>query len=295
MVCNVCKKNLGFKNDFSNIKDNYSYITCLNCSAGILNPFPESEIFQEKYDTEEYYDKLSEKEKNKFYDWFLNLRIYEMFWVFVTNLNLEKGKILDVGCGNGEFLSELKKEGFEVYATDYSKIALERTRKRTNSPEENFYKGDFSKIQFNESFKMISFWHVLEHVNDPCSYINKAYSLLENDGVIVGEVPNYKSLMLFLFNKKYNWIMIPEHIIYYSPKSLEIILNSAGFKDIKIFNPNRAIINFSSSLINFLAPLDLNRGLEKIIYFTSLIFTIPIMIILSIFSRGEVLRFYAKK
>jgi hypothetical protein len=101
--------------------------------------------------------------------------------------------------------------------------------------------------------------------------------------------------MLFLFNKKYNWIMIPEHIIYFSPKSLEIILNNAGFKDITIFNPNRAIINFSSSLMNLLSSLALNRNLEKIIYFSSLLCTIPIMMILSIFNRGEVLRFYAKK
>lgn len=295
MLCKVCKKDLGFRNDFPKIKDKYSYITCLNCSAGILDPFPKPEIFQEKFETEDYYDNLSAKANNKFYDWFLNLRIYEMFWEFVLRLDLDKGKILDVGCGNGEYLYELKKEGFDVYATDYSKIALSRTQKRTSAPQKNFYQGDFSEINFEERFKIVSFWHVLEHVGDPSSYLQKAYSVLENEGIVVGEVPNYNSLVLAIFKKKYNWLMIPEHIIYFTPKSLELILEEAGFKNIVIFNPNRSVINFSSSISNFLSYLEINSGLVKVIYFSSLILTIPLMILFSIINRGEVLRFYAKK
>jgi len=295
MNCNVCSKNYGFKNDYPNIKDGYSYITCLNCGAGILDPFPRNEVFQEKYNTEEYYEDLSAKAKNKFLDVFLNLRLYEMPWEFVENFEVSKNNALDVGCGNGEFLHELKKSGFKVFATDYSKIALERTRKKVKEPKENFYLGDFSKIDFNQKFSLISFWHVLEHVSSPSSYIKKSYSLLEKDGVIVGEVPNYKSLVLSIFHKNYNWIMIPEHIIYYSPKSLEMILKNEGFTDIMIYNPNRAVINLTSSFGNILKSFSLSKNLERIVYYSSMIFSIPLMIIFSLFNKGEVIRFYAKK
>lgn len=295
MECKVCGKNYGFKNDYPNIKGDYSYITCMNCGSGILDPFPKTKVFQEKYDTEEYYDDLSAKAKNKFLDFFLNMRIYEMPWEFVSNFEIKKNNALDVGCGNGEFLYEVKKFGFNVYATDYSKIALERTRKKVNEKKENFYLGDFSNIDFNERFNLISFWHVLEHVESPSKYLEKAFSILEKDGVVVGEVPNYNSLILSIFKDKYSWIMIPEHITYYSPKSLEMVLRNQGFTDIMVFNPNRAVINLTASLMNIIKSFSLTPNLEKCIYFSSLLITIPIMIIISIFNKGEVLRFYAKK
>lgn len=295
MKCNVCGKNYGFKNDYPNITVNYSYITCMNCGSGILDPFPITEVFQEKYDTEEYFNDLSSKVKNKFFDFFLNMRIYEMPWEYVPNFEIQKNNALDVGCGNGEFLYEMKKLGFSVFATDYSKIALDRTRKKVDGEKENFYLGEFSEIKIDKNFSLVSFWHVLEHVENPSKYIKKAFEILEKDGVVVGEVPNYNSWTLSLFKDKYSWIMIPEHIIYYSPKSLEMLLRNQGFKDIMIFNPNRAVINLTSSLMNALKIFSLNENFEKLTYYFSMLITIPIMIIISIFNKGEVLRFYAKK
>lgn len=267
----------------------------MNCGSGILDPFPITEVFQEKYDTEEYFNDLSSKVKNKFFDFFLNMRIYEMPWEYVSNFEIQKNNALDVGCGNGEFLYEMKKLGFSVFATDYSKIALDRTRKKVDGEKENFYLGEFSEIKIDKNFSLISFWHVLEHVENPSKYLKKAFEILEKDGVVVGEVPNYNSWTLSLFKDKYSWIMIPEHIIYYSPKSLEMLLRNQGFKDIMIFNPNRAVINLTSSLMNALKIFSLNENFEKLIYYFSMLITIPVMIIISIFNKGEVLRFYAKK
>ena len=294
MKCNVCEKDLGYKLEFFRIKDKYSYISCNNCQVGLLSPFPSTQEFQEKYNTEEYYDELSSKSNNKILDFLLNFRTYEYFWDFALHY-VNKGKALDVGCGNGEYLENLKNNGLQVFATDYSEIALERTRKRTKSSKENFYHGDFSDIRFDIKFDVISFWHVLEHVEKPYTYIKKSYELLNDGGFIMGEVPNYKSLVLQIFKENYSWIMIPEHIIYYSPFTLEYLLKEYGFKDVYIYNPNRAILNFSTSIKKTLEEIIKDKFIINMIFFVSIFLTLPMMFILSYFNKGEVLRFVAKK
>jgi len=294
MKCNLCDKDFGFTSTYLHIKDKFSYITCNNCKVGLLTPFPTPQEFQEKYNTEIYYDELSSKSENKFADFFLNFRIYEFPWDFTLEY-IKEGKALDVGCGNGEYLENLKDNGFEIFATDYSQIALDRTIKRTKAKSTNFFLGDFSEINFPHKFDSISFWHVLEHVEKPQSYIKKSFDLLNDGGYIVGEVPNYDSLILKIFKENYSWIMIPEHIIYYSNFSLSYALKEAGFSEIYIHNPNRAILNFSTSIKVWLDRKFSENKFNSLIFYASIIFTIPLMMILSYFNKGEVLRFVARK
>lgn len=294
MKCNLCEKDFGFKIEYFHIKNKFNYVTCNNCKVGLLSPFPTTEEFQEKYNTEIYYDELSSKSENKYADFLLNFRIYEFPWDFAMEF-VQKGKALDVGCGNGEYLENLKNNKLEIYATDYSQIALDRTMKRTNSPKKNFWLGDFSEIKFPIKFDLISFWHVLEHVEKPHSYIKKSYDLLNDGGYIVGEVPNYDSLTLKMFKENYSWIMIPEHIIYYSYFSLDFILKEAGFEEIYIHNPNRAILNLSTSIKVWLDKKIPNSDFSKFLFYVSIFFTLPLMIIFSFFNKGEVLRFVARK
>jgi 2-polyprenyl-3-methyl-5-hydroxy-6-metoxy-1,4-benzoquinol methylase len=295
MICKICNEDFGFKNEFLNVKDSYSYVTCQFCGSGFLYPMPDPKTFQEKYLKEEYYENLSGKKLNLFLDFLLKISLYSSPVSYVLNLGIKNGEVLDIGCGNGEFLNSLKKQGFEVSGSDFSELALSRTQKLIGISKKSLFLGDFSKIKFDSKYNIISFWHVLEHVEDPSSYIKKSYSILENDGVVVGEVPNYDSAILKIFKENYNWIMIPEHINYFSERGLRNLLLTVGYKDIKISNPNRAILNFTFSFKNFLnrhipdtLMLDLLVGL-------SILFSIPFMIILSYFKKGEVLRFYAKK
>jgi len=294
MKCNLCEKDFGFKSEYLHIKDKFNYITCHNCQVGLLSPFPTPEEFQEKYNTEIYYDELSSKSKNRLADFLLNFRIYEFPWDFTLEY-LQRGKALDVGCGNGEYLENLKNNSFEIYATDYSQIALDRTRKRTKTPKENYWLGDFSEINFPHKFDVISFWHVLEHVEKPMTYFKKSHELLNNGGYIVGEVPNYDSWVLKIFKQDYSWIMIPEHIIYYSYYSLDYALKEAGFTDIYIHNPNRAILNLSTSFKVWLDKKTKHPKLNNILFYASIFITLPVMIIFSLLNKGEVLRFVARK
>ncbi|MFN4217335.1 MAG: class I SAM-dependent methyltransferase, partial [Brevinematales bacterium] len=82
---------------------------------------------------------------------------------------------LDVGAGNGNFLQKLSKKHFEPIGVEISQNGYEEIQKK-NIP---CFHGDFLSPEFKEkNFDIISFWHVLEHCNNPRTYLQKACNLL---------------------------------------------------------------------------------------------------------------------
>jgi len=70
---------------------------------------------------------------------------------------------------------------------------------------------------------------VLEHFKDPVANLKKAKLLLKEDGILVIQTPNYKSLMARIC-KDWAWWMIEDHKFFFSPKSLKKILNKSEFE-----------------------------------------------------------------
>lgn len=292
LLCHICQHTFTPSEKIGPLKE-YNYFTCPNCQGGTIDPYPKQEGFQKLYSEESYYQGLSAPASNHVIDSLLNLRTYELPSEYVAQLK-SSGKALDVGCGNGEFLSELKARGWSVWGADISDIAVKNTQRRTGETDHIIHE-EFSQLEISQSFDVISFWHVLEHINNVSEYLSKAFKLLESDGYIVGEVPNYNSFTFRLFKADYAWVMVPEHIIYFSRHSLELMLNQAGFKNVKVSCPNRAVLNFSYSLKRYFEHIQMNSNLAKILFLLSLPCSFLVGILSSIFGQGEVLRFYAQK
>ena len=134
-----------------------------------------------------------------------------------------KGKILDYGCGTGEFLLEMKNSdwvtfGFEpassaaAIAMDYGLDILPDLR------------------SLKERVNVITLWHVLEHVHDARPLLGELKKILDPAGLLCIALPNRHSLDAALF--KLNWVAYdaPRHLYHFSPSDLEKFLNSEGFK-----------------------------------------------------------------
>lgn len=139
----------------------------------------------------------------------------------------EKLRILDLGCGAGEFIAELQKSGFEVFGIDFDKKAIEIAKNEfglknvfSESLEEFLVRKDFEKFDF------VTFFEVLEHLEDPSDFISKAKRLLKPSGKIVFSTPS-RERVLVNANK---WDFPPHHLSRWDKKSLESIFNRNGFQ-----------------------------------------------------------------
>jgi len=153
----------------------------------------------------------------------------------------KKGKILDVGCGKGEFLNISKKKGWEAYGLEPSvnlaKFGLEKYGLNVVSTplKDAGYPDRF--------FDVVVLNMVLEHVDDPKEFLSEIKRVLKKDGLLFIEVPNMDSLMLKmatiyfrLQGKEWSPLLSPLHHPFhcygYNASSLGYLLNNQGF-DVK--------------------------------------------------------------
>jgi SAM-dependent methyltransferase len=139
--------------------------------------------------------------------------------------NLERGRSLDVGSGTGAFVHEMLESGWEASGIEPDEKAREVAKKQygieSNMPEE-LYK--FPR----EHFDAISLWHVLEHVHDLHTYIQRLTQVLKKDGRIFIAVPNYTSLDASIYRQWWAAYDVPRHLYHFSPRAMEKLIIENG-------------------------------------------------------------------
>jgi SAM-dependent methyltransferase len=145
-------------------------------------------------------------------------------------------KILEVGCGTGDFLAQLPTY-FERYGTEINPEACREIRK--THPEIRIFdqkideKGLGKKIKFD----VVLMWHVLEHIEDPCSFFKGIFKLLEEKGVLIFDIPNRRSLGFTLTKGSWFHLDAPRHLFYYEYDCLRPLLKEHHFR-VKAFLGN---------------------------------------------------------
>ncbi len=139
------------------------------------------------------------------------------------------GTILDVGCGDGKFLWALDPKKWERTGVELSAetVSLVNTR----IPSLRMIQGDiYSPRLMKESFDVITFWHVLEHLPNPARNLRRASELLRNGGWLLISLPRFDSLQARIFRRHwYPFDDVPRHLYHFSLDSLDRLLGDAGF------------------------------------------------------------------
>lgn len=150
---------------------------------------------------------------------------------FIFSKYLTSGKLLDVGCGTGEFLSYMKDKGYNVVGIEPSKIAYEKAKIKKIEVY-NYGLNEF--LLKSEIFDIINMTNVLEHIPNPLETIKMCKNLLKKGGIIRIKVPNdfneLQEKVVKNLNKDKWWIAIPDHVNYFDFKSITKLLKYEGFK-----------------------------------------------------------------
>jgi SAM-dependent methyltransferase len=140
--------------------------------------------------------------------------------------------LLDIGCGSGTFLHLARQRGFEVYGMDVSEHAVLEARRQYDLAVKQ---GEIGSLGWDGGrFDYISMFHVLEHLPDPRQALAYAGGLLKPGGSLIIQVPNAASIQAGIFGSCWYGFDVPRHVINFTPGSLRLLLEQAGFKPLMV-------------------------------------------------------------
>jgi 2-polyprenyl-3-methyl-5-hydroxy-6-metoxy-1,4-benzoquinol methylase len=182
-------------------------------------------------------------------------RYRELADTHVRHLRLPAGspRLLDVGCGEGEFLSEMQSLGWSVEGIDPSSAAVAAALARgVPARQAALDEGTLAEA----SVDAITFRLVFEHINEPVSALAECRRALRPGGTLWIATPNLRSEAHRLFGR--NWIHLepPRHAVIYSASGLARLLAGAGFDvlDLRPLRQARWSFRLSEALARGLAP-----------------------------------------
>ncbi len=154
----------------------------------------------------------------------------EKFKLAVKLLEADKvSSVLDIGCGNGYFLSMFR-EIVTTVGTEVNEAAAQIARKKGIHVHEWNIDEMFPRLKkSNLTYDVVSLWGVLEHYLNPEDLIQNIKRILNPNGKIVICVPNVDSLVVKVLWEKC-FTFCPQHLWYFNKRSLEKLLLINGFK-----------------------------------------------------------------
>ena len=153
------------------------------------------------------------------------------------------GRLLDVGCGDGHFLAVAAKRGWKIYGTEFTEEAVAAGRK--NGGE--IFKGRIQEFDLADNFDVITSFEVLEHIYDLKEHTTRIYSLLRTGGLFYFTTPNINALSRRILGGHWTIIEYPEHLSYYTAKTINRLLTMAGFRKLSIISTGISLQRFSAS------------------------------------------------
>ena len=185
---------------------------CKDCGVIFESHIPTNEELEKHYSAYSYSSRkpVSQATQKSFSD------LLDKFEPYRQTNNL-----LDVGCGQGDFLIAAKARGWDVYGSEYSPAAV----KLCEDSGITMHQGEFLQHTFDGlSVDILTSFEVLEHTNTPHALLKDPLMRLRSGGLFYLTTPNFNSILRHLEKNRFRILGYPEHLVIYTPKSLEQLL-----------------------------------------------------------------------
>lgn len=154
-------------------------------------------------------------------------------------------RLLDVGCGVGAFLDEAKELGWETFGAEYTQEAVEVCQSNGHS----MHLGPILSAAFPDNhFDVVIYSEVIEHINNQPLEFAEVHRILRPGGMLYVTTPNFNALERRLLGEKWNVIQYPEHLVYFTPRTLHNLLAPLGFERQRILTSGVSVSRIQQSL-----------------------------------------------
>jgi len=142
----------------------------------------------------------------------------------------DRRALLDVGCGNGEFMAQMKTLGWRVRGIEPDPVAAAAARNAGLDVQQGFFT-EASAVE--GEFDAVTLSHVIEHLHFPSEMLRLCYRYLRPGGVVWIGTPNIDALGHERFGPAWQGLDPPRHLILFNVAILTGLLRDAGFADIR--------------------------------------------------------------
>ena len=209
------------------VNKKFAYIVrCVNCGLTFQNPIMSDkerlELYAKDYFEHGYLDKENQ------------IGLYDKATFFLERLlrYCDKGRLLDIGAASGAYVRAAIDKGWEAHGIELSPFAVAFAK---DYWKVNLIQGTVEGAHFqNNFFDTIILVHTLEHLPDPLKTLKEINRILKRTGRLYVSVPNIASYKAKKLGKKWGSLKPAEHLFFFSPKILKLLLEKAGFDIMRI-------------------------------------------------------------
>jgi SAM-dependent methyltransferase len=234
----------------------FSIWECADCSLRFTQDVPDISSIGQYYKSENYisHTNTSEGFINRLYQIVRKRTLRQKRKLISKITGRDKRTLLDVGSGTGAFVNEMKQNGWEVTGLepdeDARRVAKDTLHCELKSTNELYHLPE-------NTFDVITLWHVLEHVHDLHGYLRQFRKLLKEDGRLVVAVPNYTSFDASFYKEFWAAYDVPRHLYHFSPGAMKILADKWEMRILQ-YKP----MWFDSFYVSFLSSKYKNAGPE---------------------------------
>ena len=210
-------------------KDRWQYLRCANCGLVSLYPRPTPQELIKSYDTYLPVQPVNIAEWKK-----MMQPVVDASADLIESRNRTgRGSLLDIGCGYGFFLGEMKSRGWEVKGIEISETGRQYAR---HTWDIQVYSEPLENLSLPESsFDVVTLFYVLEHVLEPLELLTAVKRILKPQGLVLLRWPHTTPIVRILgpLSGKLDLYHTPFHIHDFSPKTIKRLLECCGFEEIE--------------------------------------------------------------
>ena len=238
-ICPICSSSKTSKAfdavDHFSTKETFPIYDCKSCGFRFTNKFPSEDSIGRYYDSPDYISHSDSKAGliNRLYHFFRKQMLKKkvnLVSKYVAPRQKDNIRLLDIGSGTGYFLNAAKERGYAV--TGIEKDSNARDYAITNFGLDVKDEQSLWALK-DESFDVITLWHVLEHLDNLNEVVAKIKSILKPDGVMILALPNHNSHDAKKYKGYWAAYDVPRHLWHFTPDSVEKLLSKHQFKIIK--------------------------------------------------------------